>query len=177
MNYFALFDLPVTYQIDVGLLAPRYQELQRKWHPDRFAGASESEQLQALQKTSTINDAYQTLKHPLRRAEYLLSLQGVDVQNEQQTMRDTAFLIEQLELREELDSISQKVKQSDSQSEAALEKFSAKTAKMVDQRSRTLVQQLAEQQWPAAADTVNKLKFLDKLQQQIEHIEEQLFDA
>lgn len=177
MDYFALFGLPVDYQIDASLLAPRYQELQRQFHPDRFATASESEQLQALQKTATINDAYQTLKHPLRRAEYLLSLQGIDVQNEQHTMHDTSFLIEQLELREELDQISRQVKQDRDESEARLLEFNRRIVKMVKQRNETLVQQLAEQQWERAADSVRKLRFLDKLQQQIEQIEEQLFDV
>lgn len=177
MDYFTLFNLSLDYQIDTSVLAPRYQELQRQYHPDRFATASDSEQLQAVQKTATVNDAYQTLKHPLRRAEYLLLLQGIDVQNEQHTMHDTSFLIEQLELREELDLISQRIKSSPAESETQLQVFSKRIANIVAQRYETLVQQLSEQQWQIAADTVRKLRFLDKLQQQIEQIEEQLFDA
>ena len=177
MDYFTLFNLPLDYQIDTSVLAPRYQELQRQYHPDRFATASESEQLQAVQKTATVNDAYQTLKHPLRRAEYLLLLQGIDVQNEQHTMHDTSFLMEQLELREELDLISQRITSSPDESEAQLQAFSERIAKIVAQRRETLAQQLSGQQWQTAADTVRKLRFLDKLQQQIEQIEEQLFDA
>lgn len=177
MDYFTLFNLPVDYQIDVHSLVPRYQELQRQFHPDRFATASENEKLQALQQTATVNEAYQTLKHPLRRAEYLLSLHDIDVQNEQHTMHDTAFLMEQLELREELDLLSKRIKQEPVESEDRLLAFSGRVAKMVKQRSEKLVQALAEQQWQAAADTVRKLRFLDKLQQQIERIEEQLFEA
>lgn len=61
--------------------------------------------MQALQQAATINAAYQALRHPLKRAEYMLLLQGIDINNEQHTMHDTAFLMEQLELREELDNI------------------------------------------------------------------------
>lgn len=177
MNYFTLFDLPVDYQIDSSVLAPRYQELQRQYHPDRFVTASPSEQLEAVKQAAAVNDAYQILKHPLKRAEYLLLLQGLDIQNEQHTMHDTAFLMEQLELREELDAISNNIKTSQSEGEAQLLKFSAAIDKMAKQRYEALVQTLTEQQWQNAADNVRKLKFLEKLQQQIEQIEEQLFDA
>lgn len=177
MNYFTLFDLPVDYQIDTTVLAPRYQELQRQYHPDRFVTASEREQLDAVKQAATVNDAYQILKHPLKRAEYILSLQGIDIQNEQHTMRDTAFLMEQLELREELDAISNKIKTSHSEGEAQLLKFSTGIDKMAKQRYEALIQTLAEQQWQDAADNVRKLKFLEKLQQHIEQIEDQLFDA
>jgi len=177
MNYFTLFDLPVEYQIDISTLTPRYQALQRQYHPDRFVTASASEQLAAVQQAATINDAYQVLKHPLKRAEYLLLLQGFDIQNEQHTMHDTAFLMEQFELREALDAISKKVTKSASEAETQLLKFSEHIDKMIKQRYQTLIQALADQQWQTAADNVRKLKFLEKLQQQIEQIEEQLFDA
>ncbi len=172
MDYFTLFGLPVSYPIDLSSLASRYQDLQRQFHPDRYAVAPENEKLRALQQAATINDAYQTLKHPLKRAEYLLSLQGFDVRNEQQTMHDTAFLMEQLELREELDSIEKRP-----DSESALLVFSGRVDKMVVLRSQQLVQELGNEQWPEATDTVRKLRFLDKLQQQIEQLEERLLDS
>ena len=108
MDYFTLFGLPVRYTVDGSLLASRFQDLQRQFHPDRFANQPERERLMALQQAATINEAYQALKHPLKRAEYMLSLHGFDLGNEQHTMRDTAFLMEQLELREELDAIERK---------------------------------------------------------------------
>lgn len=172
MDYFTLFQLPIDYQIDNSLLAPRYQELQRKFHPDRFANAPESQRLQAMQQAATINDAYQTLKNPLRRAEYLLSLKGIDVRDEQHTMRDTAFLMQQLELREELDEIEKSA-----DPEPALLAFSDRVVKMVKQRNQQLIQILQDEQWPEAADIVRKLRFLDKLQQQVVQLEDKLFDA
>ncbi|MDN0109313.1 co-chaperone HscB [Yersinia mollaretii] len=171
MDYFTLFGLPPRYQIDGNLVTTRYQELQRQFHPDRFANQPERERLASLQQAATINDAYQTLKHPLKRAEYMLSLQGFDLGNEQHTMHDTAFLMEQLELREELDAIERQPN-----AEALLAEFNRRLALMTQTRSQQMVEQLDQQQWEFAADTVRKLRFLDKLQQQVEQLEERLFD-
>ncbi|CFQ30873.1 co-chaperone HscB [Yersinia bercovieri] len=171
MDYFTLFGLPPRYQLDGNQLTTRYQELQRQFHPDRFANQPERERLASLQQAATINDGYQTLKHPLKRAEYMLSLQGFDLGNEQHTMRDTAFLMEQLELREELDAIEH---QPDAETQLAA--FSRCLALMTQTRSQQMVEQLDQQLWASAADTVRKLRFLDKLQQQVEQLEERLFD-
>jgi molecular chaperone HscB len=171
MDYFTLFGLPARYLIDSNQLAARYQELQRQFHPDRFATAPERERLASLQQAVTINDAYQTLKHPLKRAEYMLSLQGFDLGNEQHTMRDNRFLTEQLALREDLDAIECKP-----DAETLLAAFSRRLALMTNTRSQQMVEQLGKRQWEQAAETVRKLRFLDKLQQQIEQLEERLFD-
>ncbi len=118
MDYFTLFGLPAQYPIDLQALTIRFQDLQRQYHPDKFASGTQSEQLAAVSQSATINQAWQTLRHPLARAEYLLSLHGFDLASEQHTVRDTAFLMEQLELREELDEIEQ------AKDEARLESFS-----------------------------------------------------
>jgi molecular chaperone HscB len=78
MDYFTLFGLPVSYTLSQEQLAVRYQDLQRQYHPDKFASASAAEQLASVQQSATINQAWQTLRHPLTRAEYLLSLHGYD---------------------------------------------------------------------------------------------------
>ena len=103
----SLFGLPARYQLDTQALSLRFQDLQRQYHPDKFASSSQAEQLAAVSQSATINQAWQTLRHPLMRAEYLLSLHGFDLASEQHTVRDTAFLMEQLELREELDERNQ----------------------------------------------------------------------
>ncbi|CDH00232.1 co-chaperone HscB [Xenorhabdus bovienii] len=171
MDYFTLFGLPVRYVIDREQLSIRYRELQRQFHPDRFANQPEREKAQALQQASIINDALYTLIHPLKRAEYMLSLQGFNLSGEQHTMQDTAFLMQQLELREELDAIEHSA-----EPEIALADFSSRLSKMIKTRSEQMEQQLDAAQWPIAADTVRKLRFLDKLQQQVEQLEERLLD-
>ncbi|QAR45272.1 co-chaperone HscB [Kosakonia cowanii] len=168
MDYFTLFGLPAQYLLDTQALATRFQDLQRQFHPDRFASQPQSEQLAAVQHSATINQAWQTLRNPLTRAEYLLSLHGFDLASEQHTVRDTAFLMEQLELREELDEIAQ------AEDAARLEAFQAHIKGMYDARHQQMVEQLDAQAWETAADTVRKLRFLDKLRSSTEQLEEKL---
>ncbi|MTD37785.1 co-chaperone HscB [Erwinia sp. CPCC 100877] len=170
MDYFTLFGLPVRYTLDSASLAARYQELQRKFHPDNYASRPEAEQLQAVSRSATINQAWQTLRHPLSRAEYMLSLQGYDLANEQQTVRDTAFLMEQLELREELDDIEQ------ARDEARLEAFIARLNAAIETRSEQMVHELDSEDWDQAAVSARKLRFLDKLRSTTEQLEEKLLD-
>lgn len=170
MDYFTLFGLTPGYAVDMQQLATRYQELQRQFHPDKYASRSQAEQLLAVNQSATINQAWQTLRHPLLRAEYLLLLNGFDLANEQHTVRDTAFLMEQLELREELDCIEQAADGD------KLDAFAVNVTAMIKTRSAQMVQELDTLQWEQAADTVRKLRFLDKLQHQIEQLEEKLSD-
>ena len=69
-NYFEIFGLPVSYQIDLALLADRYHDMQKEFHPDRYAGKPAQEQRLAVQYASIINQAYSDLKSPLCRAQY-----------------------------------------------------------------------------------------------------------
>ncbi|MDF7758024.1 co-chaperone HscB [Kosakonia cowanii] len=168
MDYFTLFGLPAQYSLDTQALATRFQDLQRQFHPDRFASQPQSEQLAAVQHSATINQAWQTLRHPLTRAEYLLSLHGFDLASEQHTVRDTTFLMEQLELREELEEIAK------AEDAARLEALQARIKGMYDTRHQQMVEQLDAQAWETAADTVRKLRFLDKLRSSTEQLEEKL---
>lgn len=170
MDYFTLFGLPAVYPLDTQALAVRFQDLQRQYHPDKFASGTAAEQLAAVQQSATINQAWQTLRHPLSRAEYLLSLHGFDLACEQHTVRDTAFLMEQLELREELDEIDQ------AQDAGRLSAFQQRVKKMYQSRLQLMTEQLAEADWDTSADTVRKLRFLDKLQSAAEQLEEKLLD-
>ena len=102
-THFELFGLPARFSVDVAVLEARYRELQREVHPDRFASASQAEQRVSMQLATRVNEAYQTLKSPLRRAGYLLQLNGVDPQFETNTSMPPEFLTEQLELREALE--------------------------------------------------------------------------
>ena len=98
--------MKLVFDVDLNHLSQSYQTLQKAVHPDRFAHASSQEQLLAVQKSAEINDAYQTLKQPLKRAEYILTLRGVEMPNEQQSFSDThSFLMQQMELREMLGEV------------------------------------------------------------------------
>ncbi|QMV13512.1 Co-chaperone protein HscB [Vibrio spartinae] len=169
MNYFELFGLPTQFDLDGSLLSSQYRALQKTFHPDNFATASERERLVAVQKASEINDAYQTLKNEIRRAEYLLMLHGIELRGEQQTMQDPEFLMEQMLLREELETL-----ESVADAQEQLLDFEGKVSKMYKIQLTTLKEQLAQSHWESAADTVRKLKFIAKLRNEIERAEEKL---
>ncbi|MBW3697927.1 co-chaperone HscB [Vibrio sp. T187] len=169
MNHFELFGLPLQFQLDGSLLSSQFRDLQRQFHPDNFATASERDRLLAVQKAAQINDAYQVLKNPIQRAEYILLQHDVDIRSEQQTMQDPMFLMEQMELREELEDIA-----SNSEPEDALFAFEGKVSKMYKQQLTAVEQELAEQAWLDAADRVRKLKFIAKLKNEIELVEDRL---
>lgn len=103
-NYFELYQLPGTYAIDLNLLAQRHRVLQQQVHPDRFAHTTGVDRRAAMQMATLANDAYRTLRDPLLRAEYLLSLHGV-AHCASDTISDPEFLMEQMELREQLDEL------------------------------------------------------------------------
>lgn len=165
MNYFDIFGLPIRFELDGSLLASQYRELQRRFHPDNYATASERDRLMAVQKAAQINDAYQILKSPLARAEYILSLNGIEMHGERQTLQDPMFLMEQMELREELEEV---------RDEAALFDFDTKVSNMSRLQMSELKQELEQSQWELAADRIRKLKFIEKLKAEIEQAEERL---
>ncbi|ELV8682374.1 co-chaperone HscB [Vibrio fluvialis] len=169
MNYFELFGLPTQFDLDGSLLSSQFRELQKRFHPDNFATASERDRLLAVQKAAQINDAHQILKSPINRAEYLLSLNGVELRGEQQTLQDPMFLMEQMELREELEAVESRV-----DPESALFDFDGKVSKMYKQHLVQVEKELNEAQWETAADTVRKLKFIAKLKTEIERVEDKL---
>ncbi|MEH0714767.1 co-chaperone HscB [Vibrio owensii] len=169
MNHFELFGLPSQFQLDGSLLSSQFRELQKRFHPDNFATASERDRLMAVQKAAQINDAYQVLKHPISRAEYILAENGTEIRGEQQTMQDPMFLMEQMELREELEDIADS-----SDPESALFDFDSKVSKMYKQHLASVEQELEQGLWAEAADRVRKLKFIAKLKNEIELVEDKL---
>jgi molecular chaperone HscB len=98
---FSLFGIAPVFDIDLKQLEAAYFSEQRKFHPDRFIGKSEQERLAAMQRSVDINKAYQVLKEPLSRAQYLLKLQGITVGSEKDSVKPSqALLVEVMEWRE-----------------------------------------------------------------------------
>lgn len=161
-DFFRLFNLPAHFQIDSAILEQNYLALQAQVHPDKFAHLSEAERRLSMQWATRVNEGYQTLRNPLNRARYLLLLHGVDTQEESNTAMPVDFLLQQMEWREALAEAKQ-----------------AKDGKVLDelehrlqQELRILQQQLAIDiddtcDYVAASGIVRKLKFLEKLAEEI----------
>ncbi|MEO5737303.1 MAG: Fe-S protein assembly co-chaperone HscB [Variovorax sp.] len=103
---FELFDVPATFAQDRAGLDARWKELQREAHPDRFAAQGASAQRVAMQWSVRINEAYQRLKNPIRRASYLCELNGSPIEAENNTAMPGDFLVQQMEWREALDDVA-----------------------------------------------------------------------
>jgi molecular chaperone HscB len=102
-SYFELFHLPAQFALDADALDTAYRAVQSQVHPDRFAAAGDAQKRIAMQWATRANEAYQTLRDPLKRAIYLLSLRGVDVGAENNTAMEPAFLMQQMEWREAIE--------------------------------------------------------------------------
>src|SRR5246127_3478651 len=89
-SYFTLFQLPQHLKLDVAALEKQFYALSRRLHPDRFASKPAFEQEAALAASSRLNDAYRTLKDPILRTQYLLKLEGVELEEESKAATDAA---------------------------------------------------------------------------------------
>src|SRR5262245_25224881 len=102
-SHFELFGLTPKYSLETEALERSYRDIQSKVHPDRFAHAGDAERRASLQWTTRVNEAFQVLKNPVKRAKHLLELHGVDVAFETNTAMPQDFLMQQMELRESLE--------------------------------------------------------------------------
>lgn len=170
-NPFALFDLPVQFNLDTALLSQRYLALQKSLHPDNFSAYSAQEQRLAVQKSAEINDALQVLKDPLLRAEAIIQYYTNEQQDiELKSTRDMDFLMQQLEWRETLEQIE------NAKNEEKLTAF----IQEIEQQQQSILQQLESalenKQWAEALAINDKFRFIKKLVVEIERVEEQLFE-
>ena len=102
-NDFELFGVPMQFAQDRAQLDARWKELQREAHPDKFAAQGPAAQRLAMQWSVRINEAYQRLKDPLKRASYLCELHGAPINAENNTAMPSIFLMQQMEWREALE--------------------------------------------------------------------------
>ncbi|HEU4850747.1 MAG TPA: Fe-S protein assembly co-chaperone HscB [Telluria sp.] len=162
-NHFDLFQLPARFDVDMAALDAAYREIQGRVHPDRFVNALDADKRVAMQWATRANDAYQTLKNPQKRAQYLCELNGVDLQTESNTAMPMAFLMQQMEWREALGE-ARAAKDAD-----ALDALD-KDVRM--ERASLLAQvgkQLDAGDFDAAAQGVRSLMFLDKFGDEVQY--------
>ena len=173
-NYFELFGLPVSFDVNLSELKEKYQELQKAVHPDRFVNASDQEKMLSVQQATSINDAFESLKKPLSRARYLLKLLGVDYDEEKNTIMDTAFLMQQMELREELSELK-----AVSDPYAAIEKIIEEITQNIKLLQQNLRDEFAKDRAADTeylADKIRKLQFFEKLRDEADAMEADLDD-
>ena len=163
-QYFNLFQLEPSFNIDTVALEQSYRALAARFHPDKFASASAFEQKQAVIMSSTINDAYRTLKSPIDRAAYLLKSQNIDADAPEHTSFSPEFLMQQMEWRETL---------MDAQMEQNHDAIRALDQEIQDVQSnlyQDLQQAFEQQDYESAAQWVRHGRFLNKLRNEIASI-------
>ena len=173
-NFFELFQLPVSCHVDSALLAERYRELQKAVHPDRFAGQGERQQRLSVQYAAWVNEGFQTLKQPLKRAMYLLQLADHPVDMEKNTVMDHGFLMEQMELREAMGDV-----RGSSDPEAELDRLMESVNRAIEEMHQQFEQCWQQGDKSALAEAeavVRKMQFMVKLAAELEQLESELLD-
>lgn len=173
-NFFELFEVPVTYDVDLDQVKQHYRELQKAVHPDKFVNASDLEKRISMQQTSWINEAFNTLQQPVERAIYLLKLIGVDLNMENETTMDDVFLMEQMEMREALSTV-----QSKEDPLAELDKFSRE----IKNKMKTMMEEFSvayeNNRLDDAKELIRKMQFMQKAKKEVDElsakIEDELF--
>jgi molecular chaperone HscB len=163
---FELFGLPERFEQDRGAIDARWKELQRQAHPDRFASQGAAALRVAMQWSVRINEAYQRLKEPGKRAAYLCELRGAPINAENNTAMPAQFLVEQMEWREALD---------DAQGEKELDVLDEQLSRARNQALQRIGKLLDEQHDAhAAAQQVRALMFIERFGRDVEARLEQL---
>jgi molecular chaperone HscB len=159
-NDFELFNLPLTFAQDRAAIDARWKDLQREAHPDKFSAQGAAAQRIAMQWSVRINEAYQRLKDPVKRAAYLCELHQAPINAENNTAMPAAFLMQQMELREALD---------DATTEENLDEISLQSNKILREQLLKVEQLLDNaKDYPAAAQAVRALMFIERFSLDIE---------
>jgi len=154
-DYFRFFGLNQQFNIDLPALDQAYLAIQKEVHPDRHARGSETEQRLAMQMATLANTAFQTLKNPIQRGLYICQLHGVDAKLETNTAMPAAFLMKQMEWRENLDEQAEDL--------PALEAMMQEVEQSKSQTLAEIAQAIdGAKNYQRAAELLRGLLFIDK---------------
>ncbi len=171
-DHFQLFDLPPRFALDMVALDSAYRSVQGQVHPDRFAAGTAAENRVAMQWATQANEAYRTLKSPLKRAAYLCERAGVPIDAESNTTMPTEFLMQQLHWREALDDARA------GRDGVSLQALESETTAERDRLLDEIGQALDVESDPArAASLVRQLMFIEKFGTEIASALEALRDS
>lgn len=179
-SYFKLFGLSEQFALDVTALATAFRELQAQYHPDRFVNADDQERLAALQSTGFINEAHEALKSPRLRARHLLTLRGVEFDDEIDTTSDALFLMQQIEMREALEG-AQDTSAGPEEALDAVEKIAKSVSSLSQQLQSDFTtayngSDTSDGNLIVAKETVLKMKFFERLSNEVKTLSEKLED-
>lgn len=170
MNYFDFFNLKFSYSIDLNLLINSYQKLQKKYHPDLFINKNKNSIDKAIKKSAFINQAFRILKDPFLRAKYILNLKKINIENKKYQINNSSFLNKNLKIYEELEYIkkNKNMKKRIIKIDSNLKKTKKKYIKKIEK-------ELNLKEWENAAKIINKLHFINKIEEKINKYKTNIF--
>lgn len=170
-NYFELFGLNPAFDIDVAQLQAAQQSLQAVHHPDRHVAADAAARRASVQMASLINQAFEILRDPVRRSRYLLEINGAELPDDSATTDDTAFLMEQLELREAVEAC----RDSDTPLDCC-DELEADLRSRAGELAEAFVAELEAGRLDEAVDYSRKMQFIQRIQHQLSELQFELED-
>jgi molecular chaperone HscB len=169
-DHFALLGLPRAFDVDLHALDEAYRAVQTQVHPDRFADKSDAERRVAMQWATSANEAYRVLKKPLPRAKYLIESAGVGLGEQDNTAMPTDFLIQQMEWREHVAEARAH------RDDKGLRRIEHAIRGAEVELWPLLAERITAADWSHAADVWRRLRFLEKLHDDIEDVRSALID-
>jgi molecular chaperone HscB len=162
VNAFSLFGVAPEFTMDATNLSSRYRDLQAAVHPDRFVNATDADKRMAMSRTVDINEAYTTLKDPVRRAMHLLALVDIDGLDEKNTAMPHDFLVEQIDWREALADAHLK------EDSDRLEEMAVEVAGILTSLGDTFDAAYRGKHFAVATTLARKMRFMQKLAEEID---------
>jgi len=169
-NYFEIFSLQECFDLNMDKLAAEYKNLQSQIHPDKFSDADDVSRLEALQLSSIVNDAFDTLKSPLKRAAYILTLNGINPEEHNQKHLGETLLMQQMDWRDQLDYATE---------EEDLDAIEALKQEVIEERESCITEFqdcVNAYNFVDAKPVYNKLQFVEKMLIEINRSEEKILD-
>jgi molecular chaperone HscB len=171
MDPFATLGVPRRFSVDIEALEKRHRDLSRALHPDKFVGAGASERRATLGKAVEVNEAWRAVRDPIRRAEALFKLAGIAVGERNEPKASSAFLMDVMEMREELSESRA------SRDVAALEKLKADVERRAASCTEVLAKGLDEADNAARAasllPSLGELRFYRRFLEEVSAIEDE----
>ena len=168
-NYFELFGLPVAFDIDGERLRAELRQLQARFHPDRHVNGSDRERRMSVQIASWINQAHETLQDPVKRSRYLLEISGAEIVDDSATTSDTTFLMEQIELREEIEACREHADGLQRSQQVA-----ERLQQRADQLAAEFVSCFAAGNLVESMQISHKMQFIQRIQMQLDELQFEL---
>ncbi|XP_046457038.1 iron-sulfur cluster co-chaperone protein HscB-like [Daphnia pulex] len=163
-DYFTIFGMEKSFEIDARELTKNFRLLQMQLHPDRFSQKSEDEKQISAHYSSLLNQAYKTLGSPLERGLYLLEIQGHPLSDEGEIIMKPEFLSEIMEINEEIH---------EAEDNNDLERIKKTNEIMLGKLFRRAADRFRNNDWVAARECLAQLKYYSKIQDRIKELEQE----